>query len=223
MSSGSEHKPRLTRTTVALVAGLLILALALVIVLSGSPLVLARTNGVLEKGKLAETYSTAQACQSGEVLPAGTSAIRLALESGAGPRLSVAVLSGARTLTRGAIGSGWISSAVTVPVRPVSSAASNVRICLAFGRTGERVAPIGSPTSSSAAARDGEGHVLPGRIAIEYLRPGSDSWWSLAHAVARLLEDLGEATEDKDSRGSRVRQEVEGGGASGSAQAYGAS
>jgi hypothetical protein len=147
----------------------------------------ARTNGVLEKGKLAETYSAARACQSGEVLPAGTSAIRLALESGLGPRLSVAVLSGGRTLTRGAVGSGWISSTVTVPVRPVSRAVSNVRVCFSFGRTGERVALIGSPSSSTVAVKDNEGHALPGRIEIEYLRPGSDSWWSLAHAVARRM------------------------------------
>ncbi len=187
MSSDGKHRFRLRRTAVALVTGLLVLALALVVALSGSPLVLARTNGVLEKEKLAETYSAARACQSGEILPAGISAIRLALESGVGPRLSVKVLSGTHTLTAGAVGSGWISSTVTVPVRPVSRAAANVRVCFVLGRTGERVALMGSPTSPTVAARDNEGRPLPGRITIEYLRPGNDSWWSLVHAVARRM------------------------------------
>jgi hypothetical protein len=169
---------------VALAVGLLLMALAIVVTLSRSPLVLAGTNWVPDKGKLAETYSSAQACQTGEVLPVGTSAIRLTLESGVGPHLRVVVLSGAHVLTGGAVGSGWIGSAVTVPVKPVSRATANVRICFTFGRTGERVALVGSPTSPATAMRDNEGHALPGRITIEYLRPGHSSWWSLAHTVA---------------------------------------
>ncbi|HTA98785.1 MAG TPA: hypothetical protein VK730_14230 [Solirubrobacteraceae bacterium] len=187
MSSEGEHRSRRTSTAFALIAGLLILVLALVVVLSGSPVVLARTNGVLEKEKFAEVYNAAGACQSGEVLPAGTSAIRLGLESGVGPRLHVTVSSGTHTLTAGAVGSGWISATVTVPVRPVSRTVANVRVCFAFGRTGERVALIGSPTSPTVAARASEGLALPGRITIEYLRPGNDSWWSLTHDVARRM------------------------------------
>lgn len=174
------------RVRLALAAGLALLALALGLMLSGSPMVIASANSTLANGKLAETASAATACQSKETLPARISAIRLTLASDAGPHIGVKVLSGARTLTEGSTPSGWGGGSVTVPVRPLPHGVPGVRICFSLGATREKVALIGSPTTPDSAATGGEGH-LPGRIKIEYLRPGHSSWWSLGQAIARRM------------------------------------
>jgi hypothetical protein len=187
MSSAGERVALRRRTTVALTVGLLLLALALVLTLAGSPLVLAHTNGIENDEKLAVTYSEAAACQAGEVLPAQTSAIRLSLESGVGPGVRLTVFSGSRLLTSGTVGSGWIGGSVTVPVRAVSHSVASARVCFTVGRTGERVALLGVSTSPAVAARDSEGHALAGRIGIEYLRQGHSTWASLAGGVAKRM------------------------------------
>lgn len=176
-----------TRARVTLAAGLALLLVAIAVTLSGSPIVAAHTNGVVPNESLAETASEAEACQSGEALPAGISAIRLALLSIAGPRVSVTVLSGTHVLTSGAVGSGWTGGAVTIPVRPVTVAVSHVRVCFELGRTVETVALYGSPTSRALAARDREGNPLSGRITVEYMRSASGTWWSIASKVARHI------------------------------------
>jgi hypothetical protein len=175
------------RVGLTLAVALALIAAALGVTLSGSPLVVAGESSTRARESLAETYGAAGACQAGEVLPAGTSAIRLTLSSVTGPRVKVSALSGARVLTSGAVGSGWTSGAVTVPVGPVARTASNVRICFSLGPTVEQVAIMGSPTSPAVAARGSEGAPLPGRIRIEYLRAGHSSWWSLASSVARRM------------------------------------
>jgi len=170
-----------------LAAGLALLAVAVGVVMSSSPVAVIGANSTLANGSLAQTYSAAGACQPGEDLPAGTSAIRLTLESDIGPRVGVRALSGTHVLTSGAVGSGWTGGSVTVPVRPVARTSSHVRICFEVGPTKELVAFIGAPTSPAVAATDSEGKALPGRIKIEYLRADRSSWWSVAPTVARRM------------------------------------
>jgi hypothetical protein len=175
------------RVRVALAAALASIAAALAVILSGSPLVRAGANSTPLNGPLAETYNAAGACQGGETLPARTSAIRLTLSSDTGPQVDVSVFTGGRLLTSGVAASGWISTAVTVPVRPLAHAVEDVKVCFRLGPTKEQVAIIGSPTRRAAAAVSSHGQPLPGRIRIEYLRPGRGSWWSLASSVARRM------------------------------------
>jgi hypothetical protein len=177
----------MTRTAGALAAGLALLAIALIVTLSGSPVVVTLANSTRNAVKLAETYTPSGACQAGEVLPAGTSAIRFSLTSDAGPRVSVRVLSGTRVLTGGVAETGWTSGAVTVPVGPLARSASGVRVCFELGSTNERVTIGGDSTSPALAAIGDEGRALPGRMRIEYLRSGPSSWWSMAHAVSTRM------------------------------------
>jgi hypothetical protein len=181
------------RTTVTLVAGLALVTIALAVTLSGSPVIVARANSIGEQKVIAETNSDVGACQAGEVLPIGTSAIRLALEAVIGPRVTVEALSGTRVLTSGSAGAGWTGGSVTVPVRPTSRTIPNVRVCFGLGSTNEYVSVIGQPTAPAVAATGREGNVLQGRIRIEYLRPDPKSWWSTAPAVARRM-GLGHAS-----------------------------
>ncbi|HEY5286220.1 MAG TPA: hypothetical protein VIJ50_03850 [Solirubrobacteraceae bacterium] len=173
--------------TGAIVLGLLVLVAALLLTLSGSPLIVAQTNGVPATSLLAEGTSGARACQSRELLPAGTSAIRLTLVAAVGPRVSVTVLSGTRTLTSGVTRSGWTSGAVTVPVKPFQHAVSNVTICLELGPAAEAVALSGERTSRAAAARLSTGVPLSGRFTVEYMKPGYNSWWGLESRIATRI------------------------------------
>ncbi|HEV3094714.1 MAG TPA: hypothetical protein VGY30_09395 [Solirubrobacteraceae bacterium] len=172
---------------IAFAAGLALLALAIAVTLSGSPVVAIANNHTFANGQIAETVSPTGACQAGEVVPAHTSAIRLTLFSDTGPQVKVRVLSGTRVLTQGAVGSGWVGGSVTVPVKPVSRTITGAQTCFKFGQTREKVAMIGVDTAPAIAARSDEGSTLPGRIRVEYMRSEQDSWWSLGREIARRI------------------------------------
>jgi hypothetical protein len=173
--------PLFGRTGVVLAAGLALTAAAAGVVLSRSPAVVIQRNGIKSAKKLVsvgEGYNAA--CQPSEVLPRGTSAIRLSLDTVLGPRIKVRALAGGQLLTYGERGPGWTAGEVTIPVRRVTSTTSGVAICWEFALRhevvtllGERRALDGLPQS---AARP--------EIKIEYLEPGGASWWSLAASVA---------------------------------------
>lgn len=167
----------------ALAAGLLVLVGALALTLSGSPVVLARANAAPANQPILEA-KRGSACQTGEFIPAGTSAIRLTLVADAGPRVSVGMLSGKRQIAAGATASGWTSGAVTVPVKHFARPVSAATICFKFGPSAETVQLGGAATSTATAARTPTGVTLLGRFTVEYLRSGPTSWWSLASVVA---------------------------------------
>ncbi len=172
---------------VALAAGFGLTAVALAIVLSHSPEILAGTNAIEPRAnRLASVPGGGSACQANETLPADSSAIRVSLEASAGPRVTVTVLSGKTVLTHGEGAPGWIGEVVTIPVKPLDHAVHHTTVCVAFTGANERVSFLGVPTPSRIAATSDTG-VLPGRMAIEYLRPGPSPWWSLALAVARRM------------------------------------
>ena len=133
--------------------GLALLAIALVLTLSGSPLVVTHTNATPASEPILEAGSGSKACQSGEVLPAGTTAIRLTLVAAVGPRVSLSVLSGTRVLTSGVTASGWTSGAATVPVKALPRAVAPARSALGLGPSAETVQLGGSRTNATTAAR----------------------------------------------------------------------
>lgn len=176
----------MSRVGWTLTLGLTLVAIALGVTLSRSPMVTIRRS-TSEIEQLTETQNAAGACQAGETLPAGTSAIRLALMSDAGPYVSVRALSAGRVLIAGVAHSGWTGGSVTMPVRPLNHTISHIRICFRLGPTKERVAIVGEPTSPVRAARSDGGGVLPGRLRVEYLQVAPSSWWSTAVPVARRI------------------------------------
>jgi hypothetical protein len=173
------------KTRVALAVGLALIALAFVVTLAHAPLTVAR-GGVATEHTLVSTPQPASACQGGETLPRGSTALRLSLTAALGPRVTVTVLSGSRVIAHGVTQPGWSDASVTVPVRPLSHTVAPVKVCFAMKLMNGKVAMRGSPSSHALAARSMEGP-LPGRMGIEYLRPGGSSWWSQATAVARRL------------------------------------
>ncbi len=175
------------RVTIALTAGLTLLAVSIGVTLLQSPMVVARKNGTpLVEDRLATTRQALTYCQSGELLPAGTSAIRLALAANTGPGVSVTVSAGGHVLTSGMRGSGWTGRVVTVPLKPLPRAVSGTTVCASLRASYENIVVFGKATQRTVAAYAGR-RALPGRMWIEYLRPGSHTWASLISATARRL------------------------------------
>ena len=176
-----------TPKRISLAVGLALTATGIGVVMAQSPAVVARTNGVSIRGSIAEVSSAYEACQSGEVLPSGTTAIRLSLEAMFGPTVRLRVLRDGVVLTRGTQAAGWSRQSVTVPVKALARTATGVSVCIAITPKDELVYLKGSPAAGAPSSQ------ADGEIRIEYLRPGSQSWWTLASAVARRMS-FGRAT-----------------------------
>lgn len=175
---------RMTRASAVLAGGLGLVAIVTVVTLSGSPLVVADTNGTPAEEAFVEAGTGASICQSGEVLPAGISAIRLTLQAAVGPRVGVFVLSGTHVLVHGLAESGWTAGNVTAPLKALAHARSDVSVCFVLGPSAEPVLVGGSTTSVGPVAKTSTGRMLSGRFTVEYMRSGSSSWWSMLRTVA---------------------------------------
>jgi hypothetical protein len=162
------------------------IATAGIVTLSRSPLVLARANFPETHHAIVSADGSARACQAREVLPRGTSAIRLGMTTVIGPRVAVKILSGSRVVAEGSHAPGWDGASVTIPVRPLPRTTAPVKICFQLSSANGTIELLGLPARKTVAATT-EGHALPGRVHIEYLRPSSQSWWSMANAVAWRL------------------------------------
>jgi hypothetical protein len=174
------------RIRVVLVAGVALIVVALAVTLSRTPQVVARANSAFTHKTIATTTAPAGACQGRETLPRGGSAIRLGLTAVVGPEVKVRVLSGSRLLASGTRAAGWEGGSVTVALRPAASSAAEVTVCFRVDKLNGPVEMLGVRTHRDAALGQ-EGKRLPGRLHIEYVRPGQESWWSMAFATARRL------------------------------------
>jgi hypothetical protein len=174
------------RLKLALAVGAVLGVAAICITLLGGPIAVARVN-VTEETFVGEARRTTHVCQSREVLPRETSAIRLRSYAFLGPRVTVEVLAQGRAIAHGQRGSGWTGGVVTVPVNRLPTSRSGVELCFTiFGNPYESVELAGEPTTGALAARTQAGP-LSGRVRVEYLRPSPKSWWSLAPEVARRM------------------------------------
>ncbi len=174
------------RARVALASSLALMAAVGAVTLTNAPARIVRVGAEAETA-LGSTTGTATVCQADELLPRGVSAIRLGLEASFGPKVLVRAYSGSRVLAEGSRAAGWTSASVTVPVTPLEHDASPVKLCLYVLANSEFLQLYGAHTSSAQAAVGNGGQVLPGRMSVEYLAPGSGSWWSRALSVARHM------------------------------------
>lgn len=178
-------REEIVRTSIVLATGLTLIAAAVGVTLTRSPSTLAGSDSVSPASTLAAATSAIGACQSGETLPAGTTAIRLSLSAIIGARVSVTVLSGTHVIVHGTHGTGWSGGDVTVPVVRVPHTVSHVTTCFALSELNGKVSLIGEPTPPARAAATRTGEPLRGRFRTEYVRMGRTSWLSLASSVAR--------------------------------------
>ena len=169
-----------------LVVGLSLLAAASALALTRSPPRVVRA-GTQEGALVASTSAAAAACQTGEVLPAGVSGIRLSIWAFFGTSVHVAVYSGSHVLTEGSRGPDWTGSTVTVPVTPLHRAVSPVKVCFRLGPNSEALYFLGAQAAPGSAATGPDGQQLGGRVDIEYLTAGQGSWWSRIGQVANHM------------------------------------
>jgi hypothetical protein len=144
-------------------------------------------SGAAPVSLLGATSGRGEVCQANEVLPADVTAIRLSLAAYFGAKVRVAVSSASRLLTEGRRGPEWTGRSITVPVKPLSRPARHVRVCVSISSNSEAIFFSGSPAPIGEAATLPNGQSLSGRLDIEYLVPGSGSWWSRILPVARHL------------------------------------
>jgi hypothetical protein len=165
--------------------GLTLIAVAVALTLAQSPLMAVRPTG--SQLSLIETVRhQTRVCQRGEELPSGISAIRLRVFTFLGPRVVLDALADGHIVAHGERGSGWTGGAVTVPVNSPSQAASGVTLCFTLlAGEDEDIELIGQPAATPVATANGQ--PLGGRVAVEYMRPGPSSWWSLATVIARRI------------------------------------
>ena len=200
LSVGIEDLQAVTKSSRAvrdvkltLVAGALLLAVAVALTLTHSPPRVVRV-GAGDANRLGATIGEVEGCQANEVLPAGVSAIRLAFVAYYGARVHVTVSSGSRIITEGRRGPEWTGTSVTVPVRPLATATSHVELCFYVGPNSEPIFFLGSPAPAREAGELRPGGPLSGKVGVEYLSAGRGSW---------AWQDTSRSATTSAARGSR--------------------
>ncbi len=167
--------------------GVAAIAVVLMVVLLGTPQRVAATNAATVAGEMGAFSSHTVVCQTDERIPAGTDALRLSVIADIGPAVAVTVTDASGVVARGRHTGGWVGGSLTFALQPaLTSAIGPATICLTRDN-GERAAELlGSLAPRPLRATD-DGVALAGRMRAEYLRPGDQSWLSMALHVARRL------------------------------------
>jgi hypothetical protein len=173
---------------IALALGLALIGVAIVVVPTRSPLVVAATNAVPGKNyiELEEKRHELSTCQPAGTIPQGTTAIRLAIEGiYYSPGVTVKILRGSNVLAEGGqIAGGPAIPNVTVPVKRVAQAVQNARICTTVAPAVGVIRFYGTPKRTSSPPTN---PLQQATLHIDYMRPGTKSWWSFASSIAKHM------------------------------------
>ena len=165
-----------------LAVGALVVAIALVATLSRSETRASGSSPLVVTSVLDSVHGSHRICQGGELIPAGTAAVRASVLSEARPPPSVRVellREPGLTPLAGGAAARWDGTGL-VPVQPPVRAETIGRVCLSV--RGGPADVIGAPTEAAIGATDG-GASLKGRLHVDYALAGSSSWWSFAPTV----------------------------------------
>jgi hypothetical protein len=140
-------------------------------------------NGIFLSGSVEQlpVPARATACQGGELLPAGTAALRIAVWQSTS-RVDVTLSRHGRMLDR--VPTRVRAGSLRVPIALTARDLDDVRVCLAFRSSALLL--------QGATVPDAQHVVLNGRpvessMTIEYLRPGRRSWFQELGTVARRI------------------------------------
>jgi hypothetical protein len=175
---------RVVRVTFAV--GFAVIAAVVAFALTRSPPRVIQT-GVRPSTILSPLKGSGEACQADEVLPAGTTGVRLSLVAYVGARVRVTVYAVSHILTEGSRGPDWTGTSVTVPVKPLRENISDATLCVDVGPNSEAIYLFGNETPPADAMTVPTGGRLPGRLDVTYLGAGQGTWWSHALEVARHM------------------------------------
>jgi hypothetical protein len=166
----------------ALATSLTAFAVALGIVLTGSPLTVASSNGVPANLAVSFISHPQVGCQPSGIVPQGTEAVRVSLSANVGPWVGVRILSDSTLVTKGEHEAGWgVDETVTVPVKRVASTITNGRICTAVGPMVEPLQVNGAQVRTSPRGPTAV------ELRMEYLQPDRRSWLSLVASAAHNM------------------------------------
>ncbi len=167
------HGPRTLALAVAL---LLLLVAALIVVLQRAPR-RAGTNMTPLSSVAIALPAGQELCEPGELVPADTAGLRVLVRS-SGPTgpLRARVLGPGGVVARGTLAAGWRPEEVTVPISRVGTATSGI-VCLQNGGSSQLLfgGSLPDPPYTYVIA----GQQQSGRLRIDYMRPGRESWLGL--------------------------------------------
>jgi hypothetical protein len=166
--------------------GFVLITAALIGILVQAPDELKSSNSITVAQELSLFNRHTTVCQANERLPASTAALRMSLISYIGPAVSVTVSHEGQIVATGHHAAGWVSSSLTLPLRPQVATPIDVKICLTRD-SGSLIVGLLGNVSRSAFPATINGRPLPGRMRTEYLSRGHRSWLSLAKHIARRL------------------------------------
>ncbi len=184
----SERGPSTTALRVLLALGLVAIALAAAVVLLQSAPRRSGTNLTTDSGPVVPLPGAQQLCEPGELLPADTGSLQLNAqpEGGTGPALGVAIAGpDGRVLSRGKLAEGWKAGTIRLPVQRMPNAIAGATVCIR--NLGARYVRFGGSMPDAEFTVTLAGKVLYGRMRIEYMRPGSESWLALAPTIAHRM------------------------------------
>jgi hypothetical protein len=187
------HTPR--RALVAVVAAgmVAITAAATVILLQRAPR-RAGTNLTGDVGYAIPLGPGQQLCEGGELLPGDTGALKLDADTQGlpGPALAVSIGGPGGPVSTGGLKAGWRPGAIRIPVARVPGTIAAANVCLR--NLGPRAVTFGGSVPDSGFLIELAGKPLSGRLRIEYMRPGRESWLellpTLAHRFSLAKADL---------------------------------
>ncbi len=188
-------RPRRTRTLVVLLVGLVaLLAAGTVGLLQRAPR-RAGTNLTADAGFTIALAAGQELCEPGELVPGDTGALRLDASTGAaarGPALSTTVGLPTAGASAGSLAAGWRSGVVQIPLRRVPATLSGATVCIRNHGPGS--VAFGGSVPDSGFIIQLAGKPLGGRLRIEYMRPGSESWLqllpTLSHRFSLAKSDI---------------------------------
>jgi hypothetical protein len=176
------------RALACLVLGLLALAAGAAVALSHASQSRTGTNGVWPQGPLGVLEAGQRVCQDGELLPAGTAAMRFAVQPAQriGPRVAVTLTRGGETIARTSMLVTGRSTTATAALPAQARDLDDVRVCLAVPGRGE-VVLISGPIPPGTGEVTANGRRIGAALPITYVEAGTATWWSRA---ARVLDRM---------------------------------
>jgi hypothetical protein len=180
----SPGRPRLTPVRVVMAAGLLGIMVAAAVTLLGSSPRRAGTNLTTDASYGITLGPGRQLCEAGELLPGDTAGLKLDTSTGGlpGPPLRASISGPRGPVSAGALKAGWRSGRVVIAVSRVADTLSGATVCLR--NAGSTTVAFGGSVPDSGFFVEVAGKLLSGRLRIEYMRPGNESWLALAPTLA---------------------------------------
>jgi hypothetical protein len=172
----------------------LVLALGLLAIAAVAAVVLTRqgprrsgTNLTPNTGFVIPLGAGQRLCEGEELLPGDTGALQLSVDAHGlpGPQLAVAVSGPAGSIGQGSLRYGWRSGVVRIPITRVLQTTIDAVVCLS--NLGTTPVTLAGSTPDPNFSIDISGKTLNGRLRIEYMRPGRESWLELFPTIVHRM------------------------------------